>query len=192
MNKLEKLNIMLIKEADRILKDYGLKILSKYGKPVVTGSYALKLMAWRDLDIHVEVKEFDERKFFELGKEIMSKIRPDRMHYRNELIMKDIELPMGLYWGVYTKILSQDTWKIDIWAMDSRQTKKHAKQFKELKSKINAGNRNIILTIKNKYCKHPEHRKKFTSMDIYNAVIEDNIKSVKEFSDWLWKKRGIK
>ncbi|MDD2890602.1 MAG: hypothetical protein PHE49_08205 [bacterium] len=192
MNKLERLNTKLVREADRLLKDFGLlKTLSKYGTPIITGSYVLKLMTWRDLDIHIEVKKFDGHKFFELGKEIMSKLKPDRMHYRNELIMKDIRLPMGLYWGVYTKILSQDTWKIDIWAMDSHQTKVHERQFEDLKSKINKENRITILTIKNLYHKHPEHRKKFTSMDIYNAVIKDNVKTIEEFSIWLAKNKGI-
>ncbi|MDD5529439.1 MAG: hypothetical protein PHX21_05350 [bacterium] len=192
MNELERLNTKLVREADRLLKDFGLlKTLSKYGTPIITGSYVLKLMTWRDLDIYIQLKKFNEHNFFELGKEIMSKLKPDRMHYRNELIMKDIEFPMGFYWGIYTKILSQNTWKIDVWAMDSHKMKVYKKQFEDLKSKVNKENRIKILTIKNHYYKHPEYRKKFVSIDIYNAVIKDNVRTIEEFSIWLAKNKGI-
>jgi len=52
-------------------------------------------------------------------------------------------------------------------------------------------NRLIILMMKNHFCKHPWYQKDFFSMDIYNAVIEEDVKSVEEFSKSLKKNRGI-
>ena len=192
MDELEKLNLTLKTEANEILHDYGLlRILNKYGNPIITGSHALNLMTWRDLDIYLEANKISEDRFFELGKEILLSLKPERMHFRNEFIMKSIDLPVGLYWGVYTTLKFSGVWKIDIWAMSSDQTILYLKKFNDLKSKFNINNRNTILRIKNHFFKHPEYRKKFSSMDIYHAVIEEDIKSIKEFSEWLGKNKGI-
>lgn len=70
MNELEKLNSIIVGEANRILYHHGLLgILSNYGNPVPTGSYVLELMTWRDLDIYLETSEITETRFFQLGAE---------------------------------------------------------------------------------------------------------------------------
>ena len=193
MDKLEKLNSIIKAEANEILHDYGLlQILNKYGNPIVTGSYVLDLMTWRDLDIHLETNDMTEKRFFELGQEIALSLKPHRMHYRNEFLDKTLDLPVGFYWGIYTNALRfPEVWKIDIWALDSNQINIDQKKFNDLKSKIDKDKRSIILSIKNHFCKHPEYRKKFYSIDIYHAAIEEDIKSTKEFSKWLERNKGI-
>ena len=193
MDELEQLNITITSEADRILYDYGLlAALSKYGNPVAVGSYVLGLMTWRDLDVYLETNEMTEAEFFQLGQDIALCLKPHRMHYRNEFVGKTPDLPAGFYWGVYTSTLkSPDVWKIDIWSMDSHQIELYKKEFGILKSRINTDNRPIILAIKHHYCHHPEYRKGFTSRDIYNSVIEEGVKSVNEFSQWLQEHKQI-
>ena len=54
MDALETQNTRLVGEADTILYDLGLyEVLEKYGEVVVTGSYSLSTMTWRDLDIYI-------------------------------------------------------------------------------------------------------------------------------------------
>ena len=192
MNEFEKTNSALISEANAILYGYGLlEILGKYGTPIIQGSYALNLMTWRDMDIHLENDEISIRDFFNLGLDIATKLKPRRMSYRNELIGKTDNLPKGLYWGIYTKLTFPEEWKIDIWAMDSDQIRSCCKRFKDLKSKISEKNRFTILMIKSHFCGHPEYRKRFSSTDVYKSVIEENVKSVEEFSKWLKENKGI-
>ena len=134
MNELEEQNSMIVAEANRILHDRGLLgILSKYGNPSPTGSYVLGLMTWRDLDIYLESDEVTVGRFFQLGAEIASGIRPQRMQFRNEFLGKTPGLPLGFYWGIY--VLSPDfpeEWKIDIWAISSEQVKRYQKSLDEL------------------------------------------------------------
>lgn len=193
MDDLEQLNSVIISEANRILHDYHLlQILSKYGSPALTGSYVLELMTWRDLDIYLETNEMTKGKFFQLGSELASILKPHRMHYRNEFIGRTSTLPAGLYWGIYSSSLGfPEEWKIDIWAIDSNQVNTLQSQLDELKSRIDRDKRPPILTIKNHFCRHPEYRRRFTSSDIYNAVIEEGIESVGEFSQWLEINKGI-
>lgn len=192
MDELEKLNSIIMTEANEILHNYGLlQILNKYGNPIVTGSYVLKLMTWRDLDIYLESNKMTMERFWELGKEILLKLKPQRMHFRNEFIMEPADLPGSFYWGIYTTLRFPDVWEIDVHSVTSEQIVVLQKEFDELKSKITKNRRRAILEIKNHFCKHSEYRKKFSSLDIYNAVINEDIKSSKEFSEWLEKNKRI-
>jgi hypothetical protein len=52
------LNEEIKNEADVILHEKGLlALLRSFGRPHVSGSYALDLMTWRDLDIYLVVEE---------------------------------------------------------------------------------------------------------------------------------------
>ncbi len=149
-------------------------------------------MAWRDLDIYLETDEITEKQHFLMGQDIASKLKPHSMHYRNELIGNTPGNPIGLYWGVYTRALDfPDTWKIDVWTLDSPQIERHQKEFESLKARISPENRPVILAIKHHFYRHPEYRRGFTSMDIYNAVTEGGIRTVAAFSEWLKEHKGI-
>ncbi|KKO51713.1 hypothetical protein XI25_23465 [Paenibacillus sp. DMB20] len=68
---------------------------------------------------------------------------------------------------------------------------KKQREVHELKSQINGVQRMAILKLKNNLDGHPLYRKKFFSVDIYNAVIQDNIFSVDNFREWLQHTRAI-
>jgi hypothetical protein len=192
MDALNKISTIITQEATEIIYKHGLhEILSKYGSPAYQGSYALNLMTWRDLDIYLVNDNYNEIKHFELGKEIMICLRPYKMSYRNEIINKSGLLPEGLYWGIYSNTTFPEIWKIDIWAIDTGQAVKYAKQLNDIKAKLNDANRQAILEIKNNCCKHPDYRINFFSMDIYRAVLENNIMSYAAFASWLNNERGI-
>lgn len=192
MDKLNELCSAITKEADCILYDLGLiNVLNRYGEVFACGSYYLNLMVWRDLDIYVDNSNMQTEDFFNLGYEISSNIQPRKMSYRNEFIGKTQGLPKGLYWGIYTDIMKTDTWKIDIWAIDSEQLLDFKKQTEKLKLHIDSYKRLKILEIKNSVCNHPLYRKEFKSVDIYQAVIEDNIGDMRDFKKWLIHNKDI-
>ncbi len=182
---LEELNSTIKSEADGILYENGLMhVLNKFGKALVSGSYFLELMTWRDLDIYLANDEMDVNSFFELGKELALCIKPSKMNYRNELIGHTEHLPLGYYWGCYTFIYSND-WKVDVWVISSEDFARRELEIHELKSKIDVMQRKAILKLKNRLYSHPLYRKKFFSVDIYNAVIEDSIYNEDDFTNWL-------
>jgi hypothetical protein len=74
-------------EADRWLATGLRGILSDYGEVNIVGSYALRLMSWRDLDIHLVRAELDRKSFFELGARIADLLTPHRMHYGDQTII---------------------------------------------------------------------------------------------------------
>jgi hypothetical protein len=180
-------------EADEILEKKGLlKILSQYGIPHITGSYSLGLMTWRDLDIYLENDELSERDFFQLGEEIVSSLNPVKMSFRNERIAKTKDLPVGLYWGIYSGDERKGAWKIDIWAVDKKQCRERLEFCNKLARKITPASRISILEIKSQCWTDPQYRKTYTSSDIYTAVLEKNVKDIEGFKLYLRDKVLVK
>ena len=83
-------------EADRLLASGLRRVLDAYGDVHVVGSYALRLMVWRDLDVHIVRSDLRVGPFFDLGAQIAGVLAPGRMHFRNEIVMGTADLPRGL------------------------------------------------------------------------------------------------
>lgn len=188
----KEINYAISQEANGILYTLGLRsILEKYGKVHPTGSYVLGLMTWRDLDIYIDNKDITEADFFRMGSDIAGVLKPGKMNYRNEFIRQTPGLPTGLYWGVYTDIIDRETWKIDIWALDSIQIACLMESLNKINSKLDGEKRESILDIKSQLCHHPEYRKSFKSVDIYDTVIGSGVRDIDEFKKWLQKNKGL-
>lgn len=180
-------------EADSILHERGLLALMRaYGAPHVTGSYALDLMTWRDLDIYLESPDMPEERFFELGGRIALALRPSRMQFRNERIARTPGLPAGLYWGVYAAFPEQRLWKIDIWCVPSEECCRLLRDCNDIERRLTPGTRTAILQIKARCCEHPEYRYGFSSQDIYTAVLDDGIETFDQFRTHLQAKKGVR
>jgi hypothetical protein len=176
----------LHQEADMLIYEQGLdKIFQKYGLPHYTGSYALRLMTWRDLDIYLEANDMSEAAFFELGGAIASALNPVKMHFRNERITRTQGLPVGLYWGVYLGDERRGAWKIDIWAMDRDECKQRLQYCDDIEKKLTPQTRAYIIDIKSKCWQDPAYRKKYSSRDIYEAVLDKEVTNIEQFHDYL-------
>ncbi len=179
------------KEADELLGPKGLRsLLEDNGTPHVTGSYALHLMTWRDLDIYLEAPNLSEESFFRLGGRIASCLAPVRMSFRNERINRTPNLPLGLYWGVYLGDERKGAWKIDIWAVGTQECKRQLDFNQRLAAALTSSFRSKILSIKQACWKDPGYRKTYTSQDIYRAVMEQGIEDVDSFKDHM-KGKGV-
>jgi hypothetical protein len=186
------INTLIKKEADVILYKKGLHgILQKYGEVKVGGSYILNLMTWRDLDIYLVNDKLAVASFFELGKQMAEILSPVKMHYRNERISKSKSLPEGLYWGTYLGDERKDSWKIDVWCLPYAQWKNLNKGSEQIKSQLTPRNRKIILEIKERCWRQPAYRFDFTSIDIYDAVLEQGITNYKDFAGFIKKHKGV-
>jgi len=178
-------------EADEILRSGLLAVLGRHGDVHVVGSYALGLMTWRDLDIHVVRDSLDITAFFDLGREVAVLLKPHRMHFRDESRARTPGLPDGYYWGVYLGDERSGAWKIDIW-QTNRQAFEAVRRFSEdLSARLNDRNRAVILAIKAACWQHPQYRRGFTSADVYAAVLDRGVRDVQGFWVDLHERKGI-
>lgn len=169
-------------EADRLLESGLRDLLDAFGEVHITGSYVLELMTWRDLDIHIVREDLDQSAFFRLGRDIAALLRPHRMHFRDETIVRTSGLPRGLYWGVYLGDERAGAWKIDVWTTSRADFEPSRRFTARLLERLTPERRETILAIKSACWRDPDYRKGFSSADIYNAVLDQGVKTVDEFS----------
>jgi len=188
---LNALNDEIHREADAIL-DGGLRtLLERYGELHMMGSYALGLMTWRDLDLHVVKPTEDIAAFFALGGQIAALLQPQRMHFRDETDVNTPGLPAGWYWGIYLGDERAGDWKIDVW-QTGREAWEPARRFGErIASRLTADHRANILAVKSECWQHPLYRRRFSSADIYSAVLDRGVRNVEEFWSDLEQTKGI-
>ncbi len=186
-----KLDEAIRAEADGMLDSQGLrKLLGEYGKVHIAGSYALRLMVWRDLDIYLEADDLSLSAFFDLGGKIAASLEPVWMSFRNHRLQP---LPTGLqslYWGVRLGDIHQGAWKIDIHAMDSWTCTQQLAGSMQLVARLNEQSRLRILDIKSQCWQLPQFRKEFTSMDIYEAVLDHGVTDMTGFRKHM-AERGV-
>jgi hypothetical protein len=165
-------------------------VLARHGEPHVIGSYSLRLMTWRDLDIHLVRDELDVQAFFALGGELATLLKPHRMHFRDETLVRTSGLPQGLYWGVYLGDEKAGAWKIDVWA-SGREDFESVRRFNDgIAARLTDDTRAAILAVKAACWRHPQYRRGFTSADVY-AVLDRGVRDVDAFWADLRATKGI-
>ena len=190
--QLDKLDEALRAEADGLLWGKGLHaLLEGVGQVRVTGSYALKLMAWRDLDLYLVTEELPLSAFFRLGGELAALLAPTKMSFRNERVARTEDLPEdGLYWGIYLGDERAGAWKIDLWAIGPKQFRVLDEFLKHIESRLTAAARLKILEIKAQCWMRPEYRRGFSSRDIYEAVLAEGVADLAAFEVYLHRVKG--
>jgi hypothetical protein len=178
-------------EASELLWGKGLHaLLAGYAQVHLTGSYILKLMTWRDLDIYLVGPNLSLLKFFELGSRIATLLDVPKMNFRNELSRRTEGLPQGLYWGVYLGNEREGAWKIDIWHVIPEQYQVLDEYCEAIARKLTDVSRLRILQIKSQCWMKPNYRRTFSSQDIYHAVLDEGIEDFSAFEAYLRQTKG--
>ena len=184
IEEIERTAEALRREGRRLLDETGLlALLSAYGRPHPTGSFVLDLMAWRDLDIELVAEALTVERFFDLGREIATRLKPARMSFRDERIMETPGLPNGLYWGIY--LPEPEAWKIDLWAVDQAEQDRRSPYAAWVQNALTAESRRTILEIKSAVWNDPGYRRAYSSKDIYDAVLSEGVADLTGFLGYL-------
>lgn len=174
--------IMTRKEqADLILYKYGLfEELKKYGQPHIIGSYRTDTMAWNDLDIDVENQEMSLAKLYDLSGYILTKFNPVWYEAKMEQNADD---KMVWFHG-FEAMINGQLWNVDIWFFDRKsinQTERYNDMiFKQISDLPIL--KQIIVKIKQELIALKIYSfEKFKSIDVYDAVLNHNIKDIDGF-----------
>lgn len=143
-------------EAEGVLDGTGLKeLLSRAGTVHLAGSYALRLMTWRDLDVYLEAPAITVPDFFALGRQVAALLDPYKMSFINNRSRLDATCPPGLYWGIRLGDVRRGAWKIDLWAMDSAACRSALDHRDRLAARLTPESRRAILALKAQLWHHP-------------------------------------
>jgi len=151
MNPIEKSRQIKI-EADRLLKDEGIEALMlEHGEVIYTGSYALDLMVWTDIDLYVIPKlgiTWDECAA-QLAAGFLRRPDVDRVKVEKSFWKTRPDLPKGIGFGV--KIPGPNhalPWKLDIWIVDDEVRSQNRVLMDAIRSKLTPKSREIIILAK--------------------------------------------
>lgn len=162
-------------QADRILYDLGLLCeLEKYGSVHLVGSYRMDAMAWNDLDIDVSNKAMNTEKLYRLTAFIIKTFSPTWYEAKQEVNSEG----KTVWFHGFEAIIDGALWNVDIWFFD-KDTIRNAEAFcEEVRTEFahNPLKKNAAIEIKQYLIENGLYAfDRFTSMDVYKAVLETGI-----------------
>ncbi|MBR4960710.1 MAG: hypothetical protein IKY52_07425 [Clostridia bacterium] len=171
----------LKRDAHRLLYEFGLlEILQAYGEPHLIGSASMDLMAWPDLDIDVINTGMSLEKLHTLTRTLLDRFSP--VWYEGKEEITD-EGKTVWFQGLETEITGT-RWNIDIWFFDT-ETIEIAEAYCGRIRKKTTGNpalRDAILHLKKELLARNLYSfEKYTSMDVYRAVLDLGITDIDTF-----------
>ncbi len=183
---------MLQKEAQAVVEELGIvAMLSSVGTVRVLGSSALGLMTWRDIDIAVSSPGLTSTRAYEAVQPLLTHPRVKHTRYNNE---SGVYNPTGLphderyFFMVYYDRQAESDWKIDIsfWLAPGMHPEPI---YEAVKQQLTPETRLAILRIKDVWYKLPYYRQEVSSVDIYDAVLQYNVRTLEAFDEYL-RERG--
>jgi hypothetical protein len=156
-------------------------VLEEHGALHVTGSCALELMAWRDLDLHVALPRQDVAEWFALGRQVALLLRPWKMHFHDNRARQDAGSPAGLCWGVRLGDIRAGAWKLDIWGFDAATCAAREARQARLGARLTPETREAILRIKTELWTRPAYRDTIASQHIDDAVLDGGVRDLPGF-----------
>ncbi len=176
-------------EAGEVLAGLDLAALvADLGPPLVTGSFVSGLMCWREVDVMVLAgSDFSPQDVLRLLTRIVARAGVTALEYRDERgpWCATGQVRDERYHVPVTVNQAGRAWRIDLtlWLHDPHLdvTRWH----EELRERITAEQRSAVLRIKDVWHRRPAYPHQVGGLDIYTAVIEDGVRTPRQFAAWL-------
>ncbi|MGO8957103.1 MAG: hypothetical protein ACLQFR_07025 [Streptosporangiaceae bacterium] len=176
-------------EAEEVRAQLDLdRVLAAVGDPVVVGSAALGLMAWRDLDVTVVCAALDKRRVLAAASELGAHQGVTALQYRDETGRWNQEpekYPDGLYLGLRYRPAALPEWRLDLWFVDDPARQPDLGHLRTLPERLTDDACVAILRIKTLWSARPQYGTSVRSWDIYTAVLDHGVRDADEFDRWL-------
>lgn len=177
---------MIKNEADEILKELDIQSLCEpYGKLFYTGSYALDLMTWNDIDMLLLLKEGvdEEKALLYVLENIISHpgfIKSKLIRFKGDY---KPAMPRGLYLGLYLNFPKE--WKLDLWCLEKEDFDRNKKLIEQLQKKMTPEKRKLILELKRELQAEKGRMPQMGSHFLYQAVLLKNLVDKEEIYSFL-------
>ena len=181
-------------EAGELLAGLDLAALvADLGPPLVAGSFVSGLMCWREVDVMVLAgSDFSPQDVLGLLTRIVARAGVTALEYRDERGPRCLtgQVRDERYHVPITVDRAGRAWRIDLtlWLHDPHLnvTRWH----EELRERITAEQRTAVLRIKEVWHWRPAYPDQVGSLGIYTAVIDDGVRTPRQFAAWL-AQRGL-
>lgn len=180
---------LIRRNAQQILESKGIDAaLGKIGHLFYTGSYALDLMTWNDIDMQVVLNE--DIKPIEALSSIFNLIAKDPDFIESQMIhfqgKYKPKMPRGVYLGLKLNCPELGGyWKLDIWSLAKSDFDKNRSLIETLSSKLNPKNRDLILEMKHEMMAGSDRVPQMGSHFLYQAVLLEGIEKKEALYKYL-------
>lgn len=168
-------------QADYILYECGLlNELNTYGCPHTIGSYRMDMMAWNDLDIDVENDKMSLDKLYILSDYITKTFHPIWYEAKEERTSEN----KTVWFHGFEMLVESHLWNIDIWFFDKNTIEKAEQYCDSIVQQVSAmpSLKRSIISLKQELITRKLYSfEQYTSMDVYNAVLKQQITNIDDF-----------
>ena len=165
-------------EADAVLDRLELlPALTTIGRPVRTGSSALGLMVWRDLDLTVVCDQLDAEAVAALGGRLALHPYVREVTYRNDSGDWNAD-PAAYPDGLYLRLKAgRPEWQLDVWFVDEPDRQPDLGHLESLAPRLTDEARLAILRVKDACWDKPG----YSSYDVYRAVLDHGVQNPEQY-----------
>ncbi len=166
-------------QAESILYNSGLLTeLEKYGRPHIIGSCRMDMMAWNDIDIDIENDGMSLEKLYQLTRYVIDIFHPFWYEAKEEVNDEG----KTVWFQGFEAIVDGERWNFDLWFFD-RETIGKAERFcDDIATRATAAQKEKITRLKQELIARNLYAfDKFHSVDVYRAVLEEEIEDVEGF-----------
>jgi hypothetical protein len=179
----------LQQEAQQLLATLDMAALvADTGPMLLAGSFVSGLMCWRELDVMVLAGgDFSPQDVLRLLQRIVGKLGVTAFEYHDERGPRCMtgQVRDERYHVPFTVDWAGHCWRIDLtlWLHDAHPnvTRWH----EQLRERITAEQRSAVLRVKDVWHRRPDYPDLVGSLEIYTAVIDDGVRTPRQFATWL-------
>lgn len=184
----------LKREADHLLFDLGVEdTLKKYGPVIYSGSYALDLMAWRDIDLYLNLDD-DPEPIETLCKLVRDfSIRDDalRVVIQHKTHLKYPAFPVGICLGIKLGSDWSKFWKLDIWVVSNAVREQNKANLQQVLDTLTPETKELILDMKQKLMTPAGRTPSMSGYFLYQAVLHEGLRDENKIRSYL-REHGVK
>lgn len=154
--------------------------LEKIGKTSVIGSLKMGLMVSNDIDIDVDNASMSIEQLYEFTRYVLKEFHPTWYEAKEEL--NNVE--EKVWFHGFEAIIDGELWNFDIWFLNRETIKKAERYCEQIIEQVSAkkeAKERIFLLKKQLIERDLYSFDKFTSMDIYKAVLENDVSDIESF-----------
>ena len=178
-------NERLVSQGDKMLKATGvLDILGKgLAPPTIYGSYSYKLMVYPDIDCDIVSENVSQELVAQIAAKLIETDFVRKISVVNTVHTPSRRkgIPKGFWIGIDIPF-EGDRWGIDCWYQKPEWRTQTIRPYSDELQHISAEQKDAILLIKHWLIINGLYDKKsYTSVDVYDAVLDKNVTSVEAF-----------
>lgn len=176
--------LRLQRQANKMMSSTGIMdLLSNYGEfSGIEGSYKYSTMIYPDLDVGVLSPSADKQYFAHMLSDIGSQKYVRRISGVDTADFATLrhKRPKGYWLGIEIPF-EGDRWGIDCWLQRPEWVDGSGQDYTEDLKDIDEEQRYAILAIKYDLIRLGKYGKDYLSIDVYDAVLEANVRTVEQF-----------